>query len=136
MQRLLGAALLPGAARLQQTSRGMDLHKASVSIVFMLCTPGQLSASVHAASMHKRQSGLLLWRALVVVGLVSDVQTCCSASYEAARRCRSNVNSEGRQCFCRTLEDIAAAEKGLAAMREKLSGLAAELQGVLVPASS
>ena len=72
----------------------------------------------------------------VVVGLVSEVQTCCSASYEAARRRRSNVSSEGRQCFCRTLEDIAAAEKGLAAMREKLSGLAAELQGVLVPASS
>lgn len=72
----------------------------------------------------------------VGVGLVSEMQTCCSFSYQAARMCHSNVESEGSWCFCRTLEDIAAAEKGLAAMREKLSGLAAELQGVLVPASS
>ena len=72
----------------------------------------------------------------VGVGLVSVMQTCCSASCETARRCRSKINSEGRRGFCRTLEDIAAAEKGLAAMRMKLSGLAAELQGVLVPASS
>ena len=70
-----------GQAAANLTRYGSSDTMLCSAIVFMLCTPGQLSASVHAGPMQNRQSGVLLWESTVGVGLISEMQTCCSASY-------------------------------------------------------